>query len=389
MERVNNTNETSRKKILKKAALLATAASITGAVTVGGQKPKESDALIGLIVTLVTTVVSVGAGIAQTAVSADQQWRAEEAAKKQAEEEARQAKIREQLENSSEHNVRVNQEAEEETGKEIDISIANNADLVNQGSQGSRSNGVKTNSGKLNKPPAPPKGIQVGGFGVEDEVEEEEVVENISEEVEENVELNEEVDNTEKQDEVKDVTNETKPPVIHTTTGETTQTNGNNKVENTTQNTTNRIESNKQETQNKKPQNSLKDHTNKTGNSTTPKFELSFEENSNDLSDEENVVYEDLVAHGVGVVGEFLSEDAVEFDESMVMDEETALNHRLVQEGYLTSEELILYDYGIRVGAIDENILNTMYENGEISDESYAGAIELMYEIYEEFYGEE
>lgn len=388
MERVNNTNETSRKKILKKAALLATAASITGAVTVGGQKPKESDALIGLIVTLVTTVVSVGAGIAQTAVSADQQWRAEEEAKKQAAEEARQAKMREQLENSSEHNIRVNQEVQEEVGKEIDISIANNADLANEGSQGSRSNGVKTNSGKLNKPPTPPKGIQVGGFGVADEVEEE-VVENISEEVEETVELNEEVGNTEIQDEVADVTNETKPPVIQTTTGETTHTNGNNKVENTTQNTINKTESNKQETQNKKPQNSLKDHTNKTETSTTPKFELSFEEDSSDLNDEENVVYEDLVAHGVGVVGEFLSEDAVEFDESMVMDEETALNHRLVQEGYLTSEELILYDYGIRVGAIDENILNTMYENGEISDESYAGAIELMYEIYEEFYGEE
>lgn len=371
-----NTNETSRKKILKKAALLATAASITGAVTVGGQKPKESDALIGAIIAIVTTAVSVTAGIAQSVVSSEQQKRADEAARKQAEEEARQERIREQLANSSEHNVRVGQEVEEQVGKEIDISIANNGELLeSQRSQGGRSSySSKSNSGKLNKPPTPPKGIQVGGFGAEDDIEVEEITENISEIVEETTESYENDEIIETQNIVTDDANESKPPIIQTTTGETNQ---NNKLDNTIQNTTN------------KTHNNLKDYTNKTETSTTPKFELFFEEESGDLNEYDNIVYEELVAHGVGVVGDISSEDAVEFDESMVMDEETAFNHRLVQEGYLSIEELILYDYGIRVGAIDEDVLNAMYENGEISDESYAGAIELMYEIYEEFYGEE
>ena len=48
-------DQSKRKGILKKAALLATVASITSAAAIGNQKPKESEALIGAIIGIVST----------------------------------------------------------------------------------------------------------------------------------------------------------------------------------------------------------------------------------------------------------------------------------------------------------------------------------------------
>ena len=76
--------------------------------------------------------------------------------------------------------------------------------------------------------------------------------------------------------------------------------------------------------------------------------------------------------------------DYVEVDEDMLMSEKDAQNHRLVEEGFLSAEEIILLDFGIRNGTINEDVLNSMYESGEVSDEYYEGAMELLFEIYEE-----
>ena len=91
-------------------------------------------------------------------------------------------------------------------------------------------------------------------------------------------------------------------------------------------------------------------------------------------SDEFNGVIEQITTGG----------DYVEVDEDMLMSEKDAQNHRLVEEGFLSAEEIILLDFGIRNGTINEDVLNSMYESGEVSDEYYEGAMELLFEIYEE-----
>ena len=144
----NGKENTLRKKVLKKAAMLATVASITGACAVGGQKPKESEALIGAIIMAivagVTTAASIGQSVYETESAKNmqnqavkEQKRQEEEARKQAEEarkqaerEAEEARIQAALEDPN-YNVRL-QEQDEEEGKTIDMSSADNSAVLEQ-----------------------------------------------------------------------------------------------------------------------------------------------------------------------------------------------------------------------------------------------------------------
>jgi len=169
---INKNNEQSKRKgILKKAALLATVASITSAAAIGNQKPKESEALIGAIFGVISTVIGVatgiGQGVAETVAQRNARKQAEEEARRQAEEEKRRAeeeRMRQLLETSSDHNVRLSAQEEEDESKVINISVADNTSL--QGAQSAQSMRSK---GNLQKPSSPPKGIHVGGFGAVEE----------------------------------------------------------------------------------------------------------------------------------------------------------------------------------------------------------------------------
>ena len=325
----NGKENTLRKKVLKKAAMLATVASITGACAVGGQKPKESEALIGAIIMAIvagiTTAASIGQSVYETESAKNmqnqavkEQKRQEEEARKQAEEarkqaerEAEEARIQAALEDPN-YNVRL-QEQDEEEGKTIDMSSADNSAVLEQQQQEAMARARRRNS--IKRPTAPPKDVNVGGFGVEEEVEEvvtEDIVNNEEEVVEDIV------------DDDVSYTDESYEEF----------------VESDSESNIVRL--------------SLKD--------------VDFD------SHEFNGVIEQITTGG----------DYVEVDEDMLMSEKDAQNHRLVEEGFLSAEEIILLDFGIRNGTINEDVLNSMYESGEVSDEYYEGAMELLFEIYEE-----
>ena len=334
----NGKENTLRKKVLKKAAMLATVASITGACAVGGQKPKESEALIGAIIMAivagVTTAASIGQSVYETESAKNmqnqavkEQKRQEEEARKQAEREAEEARIQAALEDPN-YNVRL-QEQDEEEGKTIDMSSADNSAVLEQQQQEAMARARRRNS--IKRPTAPPKDVNVGGFGVEEEVEEvvtEDIVNNEEEVVEEVV--------------TEDIVNNEEEVVEDIVDDDVSYTDESYEefVESDSESNIVRL--------------SLKD--------------VDFG------SDEFNGVIEQITTGG----------DYVEVDEDMLMSEKDAQNHRLVEEGFLSAEEIILLDFGIRNGTINEDVLNSMYESGEVSDEYYEGAMELLFEIYEE-----
>ena len=351
-----------RKKVLKKAAMLATVASITGACAVGGQKPKESEALIGAIIMAivagVTTAASIGQSVYETESAKNmqnqavkEQKRQEEEARKQAEEarkqaerEAEEARIQAALEDPN-YNVRL-QEQDEEEGKTIDMSSADNSAVLEQQQQEAMARARRRNS--IKRPTAPPKDVNVGGFGVEEEVAEEVVTEDIVNNEEEVVEeiVTEDIVNNEEEivEEIvtEDIVNNEEEVVEDIVDDDVIYTDEGygEFVESDSESNIVRL--------------SLKD--------------VDFD------SDEFNGVIEQITTGG----------DYVEVDEDMLMSEKDAQNHRLVEEGFLSAEEIILLDFGIRNGTINEDVLNSMYESGEVSDEYYEGAMELLFEIYEE-----
>ena len=356
-----------RKKVLKKAAMLATVASITGACAVGGQKPKESDALIGAIIMAIAMGVSAAASVGQSVYETEsaknmqnqaikEQQRQEEEARKRAEREAEQARIQAALENPY-YNVRLQQQEKEE-GKTIDMSSANNADVLEQQQQEAMARARRRNG--IKRPTAPPKDVNVGGFGVEEEVVEEVVTENIVNNEEEVVEeiVTEDIVNNEEEVITEDIVNN-EEGVVEEVVNEDIVNNEEGVVEDIVDDGVIYTEESYEEVvENDSGSNivrlSLKD------------FDFG--------SEEFNGVIEQITAGG----------DYVEVDEDMLMSDEDAQNHRLVEEGFLSAEEIILLDFGIRNGTINENVLNSMYESGEVSDEYYEGAMELLFEIYEE-----
>ena len=373
----NGKENTLRKKVLKKAAMLATVASITGACAVGGQKPKESEALIGAIIMAIvagiTTAASIGQSVYETESAKNmqnqavkEQKRQEEEARKQAEEarkqaerEAEEARIQAALEDPN-YNVRL-QEQDEEEGKTIDMSSADNSAVLEQQQQEAMARARRRNS--IKRPTAPPKDVNVGGFGVEEEVEEvvtEDIVNNEEEVVEEVV--------------TEDIVNNEEEVVEEIVTEDIV----NNEEEIVEEIVTEDIVNNEEEV----VEDIVDDDVSYTDESYEEFVESDSESNIVRLSlkdvdfgsDEFNGVIEQITTGG----------DYVEVDEDMLMSEKDAQNHRLVEEGFLSAEEIILLDFGIRNGTINEDVLNSMYESGEVSDEYYEGAMELLFEIYEE-----
>ena len=377
----NGKENTLRKKVLKKAAMLATVASITGACAVGGQKPKESEALIGAIIMAIvagiTTAASIGQSVYETESAKNMQneaikeqqrqeraaREAEERAKKEAEEQARreaeEARIKAALEDPN-YNVRL-QEQDEEEGKTIDMSSADNSAVLEQQQQEAMARARRRNS--IKRPTAPPKDVNVGGFGVEEEVEEvvtEDIVNNEEEVVEEVV--------------TEDIVNNEEEVVEEIVTEDIV----NNEEEIVEEVVTEDIVNNEEEV----VEDIVDDDVSYTDESYEEFVESDSESNIVRLSlkdvdfgsDEFNGVIEQITTGG----------DYVEVDEDMLMSEKDAQNHRLVEEGFLSAEEIILLDFGIRNGTINEDVLNSMYESGEVSDEYYEGAMELLFEIYEE-----
>lgn len=339
---------TARKKILKKAAMLATVASITGACAVGGQKPKESEALVGAIIAAITTVIGIGTSIGQSvseSVQAGNARRAEEEAARQEarrqEEEARKLAERQRIEaalESSEHNVRLNK-TEELSNKTIDMSAVDNSSILEQQQQEEMQRARKRNN--IKRPTAPPKGINIGGFGVEevidDNLENDVLNENVSDK-----NLNKIEDNNldEKNTDVQEVLQK----------------------------------------DNVDSEESLKDDNNSIS-SNIVRFdlnELGFGINSSEKTNKDT---QNDIVEGFDKYEDNEDEGYVEFDESMLMLEDDALKHDLVKSGMLTAEELILLDFGVKNGAITVDILIAMYENGDISDEYYEGAIKFIEEI--------
>lgn len=342
-----------RKKILKKAAMLATVASITGACAVGGQKPKESEALIGAIIAAITTVISIGASIGQSVSdgiqASNERAAAEEEARRQAEEERRLAeeeRIRAALE-SADHNVRLNK-TEESPNKIIDISSADNSAVLEQQQQEAMARARKRSN--IKRPTAPPKDVNIGGFGVEDE--EEIINDNLSEEIdnsvlEDNI-YNQEEDNSDyNSDDYIDENIENQEEEI-------------NYSEET-------VDDNKQEGD--------------TISSNIVKFNLNELGIEGNVSSKLNYDNQNKVVEGFDIYED--DEGYVEFDESMLMLESDAEKHLLVRTGMLTAEELILLDFGVKSGAITIDILSTMYENGDVSDEYYEGAMKFIEELNE------
>ena len=378
----NGKENTLRKKVLKKAAMLATVASITGACAVGGQKPKESEALIGAIITAIimgiTTAASVGQSVYETETAKNMQNQAikeqqrqeraareaEERAKKEAEEQARreaeEARIKAALEDPN-YNVRL-QEKEEEEGKTIDMSSADNSAVLEQQQQEAMARARRRSN--IKRPTVPPKDVNVGGFGVEEEVVEEVVTEDIVNNEEEVVQeiVTEDIVNNE-EEVVEEIVTE---DIV------------NNEEEIVEEIVTEDIVNNEEEV----VEDIVDDDVIYTDEGYGEFVESDSESNIVRLSlkdvdfdsHEFNGVIEQITTGG----------DYVEVDEDMLMSEKDAQNHRLVEEGFLSAEEIILLDFGIRNGTINEDVLNSMYESGEVSDEYYEGAMELLFEIYEE-----
>lgn len=379
---INKNNEQSKRKgILKKAALLATVASITSAAAIGNQKPKESEALIGAIFGVISTVIGVatgiGQGVAETVAQRNARKQAEEEARRQAEEEKRRAeeeRMRQLLETSSDHNVRLSAQEEEDESKVINISVADNTSL--QGAQSAQSMRSK---GNLQKPSSPPKGIHVGGFGA---VEEDDTqIENI---VTENEVLDESV-----YDEMEDTVDIVDNELINEIVNDVVDENINVKEEIDTV-----VEESKQEetqTQNKEEAVVVNISTNKNTNvlnKNTSKSEvinLGSEDTSNvirleinEKDEDDDILYEEIIIKS----GTNNKEEAtIGVSDDMLMSTEDAEKHYLVIEGYLSADDLILLDFGIRSGAITEDVLEVMHENGDISDEYYDAGLSLIEEM--------
>lgn len=343
-------NNNGRKKVLKKAAMLATIASITGACAVGGQKPKESEAFIGAIIAAITTVVSIGASIGQTVSdgvqASNQKKLAEEEARRQQEELRRQAeqeRIRAALE-SGDHNTRANKfEEDSSKGKVVDMSSADNTSILEQQQQEEMARARKRSN--IKRPVAPPKGVNVGGFGAADE------------------ELSEESEDTNKNS-IKDTTED--------------------KVESNSEsvaNDTENFQSSYEEKQDVKEQETSDSETSKIDSNIVRLSLKDLVNNDEDLNEKLNEMSGEEIVESL----EKSEDDAeyVNFDDSELMSEKDAENHRLVKEGFLTAEELTLLDFGIRSGAITQSVLQVMYENGDVSQEYYYGAMELLNEINE------
>ncbi len=373
-EIANSNNKTVREKVLKKAAVLATVASITGACAIGGQQPKESKALIGAIIGIITGIVSVTTGVATAVQDGVSQAEQARQAKLQAEEEARlrreaeeQERIRVALESSG-NNVRIDQQLQQDTEtsstvKEIDISIANNDELMSNNS--SRVSMYTTGINRVSIP----KGISVGGFGAssssEKNTSDKDNV-NSAENNQTTIEDGQNVDSADKNDNsiVDDVVNDN----IQEDVSEISDSDVNDMgtISGGVTSGSNTIGSNIVRF-------NIKD------------LDIDDGFSGNSISD---IVKEEVFAGGLGLIDGYDSsseeEEYVEIDESMLMSEEDAQEHMLVKEGLLSVEDLIILDFGIRSGAINEEILSAMYENGDINDEYYKGAISLMNQIYDE-----
>ncbi|AID45291.1 Helicase related protein [Candidatus Arthromitus sp. SFB-mouse-SU] len=388
-------DQSKRKGILKKAALLATVASITSAAAIGNQKPKESEALIGAIIGIVSTVIGVATGIGQTAAdivsqqkAAEEARRAEEEARRQAEEQARQERMREQLETSAEHNVRL-AEQEVSDSKEINISIADNSSLQESQALGH----AMRSKGGLQKPSSPPKGINVGGFGASDEVEENDEIQNIVEEDASDEYVEEIVDDfvEEIHDEVVEESLQESFDVDNSV-DESYESNEGEVVETKkTETITKKINLNKNSLiqSNKKSPTKVETNVSNNGISIDIGNSLDDEDDSpsnvirfdiNEKEDDDGIIYEEILINSGTNKNKY---DGVEVgvSDDMLMSTEDAENHHLVKDGYLSAEDLILLDFAIRSGAITGEILDIMYDNGDISDEYYGAGLSLIEEI--------
>lgn len=342
-----------RKKILKKAAMLATVASITGACAVGGQKPKESEALIGAIIAAITTVISIGASIGQSVSdgvqASNERAAAEQEARRQAEEARRQAeeeRIRAALE-SSEHNVRLNK-TEESSNKTIDMSSADNSAVLEQQQQEAMARARRRSS--IKRPTAPPKDVNIGGFGVEDE--EEVVNDNFLDET-----SNENLEDNFYDQEEDNIDYDSDDQVHANVDDQEEDINYSEEI----------VDDNEQEEG--------------TISSNIVKFNLNELGIEGNVSSKLNYDNQNKVVEGFDIYED--DEGYVEFDESMLMLESDAEKHLLVRTGMLTAEELILLDFGVKSGAITIDILSTMYKNGDVSDEYYEGAMKFIEELNE------
>lgn len=390
-----NTNkkvdQNKRKGILKKAALLATVASITSVAAIGNQKPKESEAIVGAIISAVTSVISVATSIGQTVASAINESNAAET-----------ERLRNTLEISSDHNVRLKNE--EDNVKEINISIADNSSL--QQSKVSSYSSMRSKGG-LQKPSSPPKGINVGGFGASEEIEENDEIQNIVEEdVMEDV-MEDIVDDT-SDEYVEEIVDEYVDEIHDEVVEESLQESfdiDNSVDESYESNEDEVVEAEKTENVTVKKINLNKNSLIKNNKKNPTKVEMNVNNTSNGISidignsldnedesssnvirfdinekeDDDGVVYEEVVIKsGTNHKQENFT---VGVSDDMLMPTEEAENHHLVKDGYLSAEDLILLDFGIRSGAITGDILDIMYNNGDISDEYYGAGLTLIEEI--------
>ncbi len=96
--------------------------------------------------------------------------------------------------------------------------------------------------------------------------------------------------------------------------------------------------------------------------------------------DDDGIIYEEILINSGTNKNKY---DGVEVgvSDDMLMSTEDAENHHLVKDGYLSAEDLILLDFAIRSGAITGEILDIMYDNGDISDEYYGAGLSLIEEI--------
>lgn len=336
-------NISTRKKLYKKAAVLAAIATITGVASTAHQKAEKSEAILGAIIAVATTLISVGSGVAgsvqqskaqaeQERLEREERERLEREEKERLAREAEEQRIAEALRNP-ENDVRLQEKLDQESrqneaGKVINMNIADNTNLaeeIEQQSTSSRANGI------LNRPVSPPKDIQVGGFGVDVDEDEEEDIEAVEQVVYESVD----VEDTEYLEEDEEVALNDSDDIYEDDLVEDEESDSNI------------------------VRFSLND------------LKIGDEENDEQLSE---------------LITQTESEDAyAELDLSALMSQEDAMNHELVQSGLLSAEDVILLDFGIRNGSINEEVINGMYEQGLITDGYYEGAYYLMESIYGEY----
>ena len=347
-EIVETKNMSVRKKLYKKAAVLAAIATITGVASTSHQKAEKSEALFGAIFTIATTLISVGTGIAgtvQNSIAKSEQERAEREEQERAEREERERLAREAEEQriaealkNPENDVRLQESMKQESqqavpNKIINMGIADNSVLAEEIQQQSN----VSRGGMLNRPVSPPKDIQIGGFGAEDEDEEEELtVQEIDESID--AEDMEDID-----EDMEDIDEE--------------------EVESSNYSLLNHSDDIDEDDLDEKNESNI------------VKFSLNDLKIGDEESDEQ---FSELISQTE-------SEDVyAELDISALMSQEDAMNHELVQGGLLSAEDVILLDFGIRNGSINAEVINGMYEQGLITDSYYEGAYSLMESIYGE-----